>query len=383
VITHRNYIIIAVAFLVSIGIVMIFSCSVSVSDPSAAMPNLLKRLAFVLVSVAPFLLALKIDYHVYHKVAGVLLVIAIVLLAVILIPGLGSEINGARRWTRLIQTPLGVRIGFQPSDFAKLAIILFTASFLTRPGRDVKSLKETFLPLIGLVGLVCVLILIEPDVGTTLLTGAVVMLIALVAGVRLRYVAALAILVVPILCFHIVRTPYTHKRLAAFLEPDRYKDSLSYQPYQAKLALSAGGLLGVGIGNGRAKLGFVPQARSDFIYAIIGEELGLAGTVLILCLFGFLAYEGMVIARSATDTFGSLVAYGITMSITLQALINMAVVVGMVPAKGIPLPFVSSGGSSLFFTMISAGILANIASRCDEEAAAVVILESNEGSQEQ
>jgi len=361
----RNYIICIVAILVAVGIIMIYSSSITSGIAGRADSGLLRQLLFVLVSGLAFVAAMFFPYRKLEFLAVPLLVAGGLLLAGVLV--WGPLINGARRWYRV--GPLS----FQPSDFAKLALIIFAARFLAdrRAQDNIRSFRRTFLEIVAVTGAVTLLILAEPDFGTAVLIGVVIVAMMIVAGVPLRYVAGLGVLAAPAMYYMIASSYYRYLRLVSFFDPWKYARSHGYQLIHSYYALAAGGGVGVGIGEGRQKLAFLPGAGNDFIYSVIGEELGLVGCLIALALFVFLLWQGMAVARRAPSPFGSMLAFGITTMVTLQALLNVAVVTGSVPTKGIALPFISSGGSSLLFMMIGAGILVNIAGAAEAGPIAV------------
>jgi len=351
----RNYLICATAILVAVSIIMIYSSSITSGAAGRADSGLFRQMILVLVSASAFVVALRFPYRRLEHLALPMLAASCVLLVAVL--KFGPAINGARRWFRL--GPLS----FQPSDFAKLAIIMFAAKFLAdrQAQRQLASLKRTFLPLVAVTGVVVLLVLAEPDFGTAVLMGIVVVAMMVAAGVRLAHVAALGALSAPLIWYMVVSSPYRYQRLVSFLDPWKYSQSHGYQLIHSLFALAAGGPTGVGIGEGRQKLAFLPGATNDFIYSVIGEELGFVGCLVVLGLFVFFLWQGMSVAKRAPSFFGSVLAFGITSMVILQAAMNIAVVTGVVPTKGIALPFISSGGSSLLFMMAGAGLLVNIA----------------------
>jgi cell division protein FtsW len=282
----------------------------------------------------------------------------VVLLALVLVPGIGSRINGASRWLRI--GPLG--LGFQPSELAKLSLVIFLAAFLSERMGTLGSFRKTLLPAVGAIGLVCVLILPEPDIGTTALVAAVSWVILFMAGAKLRYLlspAPLAALVV----LKVATSAYARARIEAWLDPWKHARESGYHIIQSLIAVGSGGVWGVGLGASRQKLHFLPEASTDFIFAILAEELGLVGVTVVLFLYTVFIAVGLAIARRAADTGGTLLALGITSMIALQTIINIGVVTQVLPTKGIPLPFISSGGSATIFMLIGVGILYNVAKR--------------------
>ena len=279
-----------------------------------------------------------------------------VLLLAVLIPGVGRAAGGSARW-------IGVgSFSIQPSELAKLALILFAADVFSR--KDERSLREfshTALPMLPALGVLTILVIAQPDLGTTVLLGVIGFGMLFVAGAPLRYIVPVGAAGVALAAAAAVMEPYRRERVLAFLDP--WKDPLEtgYHTIQSLIALGSGGWLGVGLGARRQKWLYVPNAHTDFIYAILGEEMGLIGTFAVLGMFAFLIYLGIRVARAAPDRFGMLIAAGITIWIGAQALINMGAVTATLPVTGVPLPLVSFGGSSLVVSLVAMGIMTNIA----------------------
>ncbi len=282
----------------------------------------------------------------------------------VLLPGVGTERNGARRWLRVGP------VGFQPSEPAKIALLIAVAALAAARGERMKEFRAGFLPAMGIVGAAVGLILLEPDFGTAALVGAIGMVVALAGGVAPLPVAGVGLLGAAGGGFLIWQSPARLARVFAFLDPWAHREAAGYQVIHSLLSLGSGGLLGRGLGAGHQKLYFLPEADSDFVFAVIGEEFGLLGTLVVIFLFVALVRQGMRISATAPDLFGKLLAFGITTLIALQALIHIAVVTGSMPTKGITLPFVSSGGSSLVVVMAAVGILMNIGRRRGKRRAA-------------
>jgi cell division protein FtsW len=269
----------------------------------------------------------------------------------------GPEINGTRRWFAV------AGVGIQPSEAAKLAIILFTAAVLERRMERIGEPKQALVPILVALAPVLTLIMFQPDLGTAVVLLGIVAVMVFAAGLPWKYLAAAAAAVVPVVAAAVAFEPYRLRRLTAFLDPWSDRADSGYQAVQAQIAMGVGGLTGSGLGYGVQKLGYLPFPHTDFIYAVVGEELGLAGTTVLLVCFCVIAWRGLKAASRAPDTFGAFLALGLTAMISAQAFVNMSVVIGLLPTKGITLPFISAGGSSLITSLAGMGVLLNISQR--------------------
>jgi cell division protein FtsW len=354
-----NYLLLVatVAVLNVVGGVMVLSASSvsSLTDYGSAWYFFERQVAWTVVAAAAFMITARVDYHTWRRWIRPLLVVSVVLLLAVLLPGIGIEVAGARRW-------LGVGpIRFQPTEIAKLALLVFAADLLARRARDVHDWRKVLRPVLIVLAVLGALVLREPDLDSTivlLLIGATVLV---AGGVRLRHLAVFGGAAATAGTLLALAEPYRRARVFAFLNPSSGSSSTSYQISQSLIAIGSGGWTGVGLGAGRAKWLFLPNAHTDFIFAIIGEELGLVGCLLVVGLFLAFALLGTRAAVRAPDRFGTLLAAGITAWVVGQAAINIGAVIGLLPVSGIPLPFVSFGGSALVFTMVAAGILGNVA----------------------
>ncbi|HHY93213.1 MAG TPA: cell division protein FtsW, partial [Firmicutes bacterium] len=270
---------------------------------------------------------------------------------------IGVAGGGARRWLQV--GPLNV----QPSEVAKLCTVLFLAGFLAERGDRIRHFWRGLLPVLVVVGILCLLILKQPDLGTAVALAGTAGVMLFAAGADLRHLAGLGAAAVPVLWWAIMGEEYRRVRFLAFLNPAADPQGSGYHIIQSLYALGSGGLLGVGLGQSHQKFLYLPERHTDFIFAILGEEIGLLGTLAVLFLFFLLAWRGCRAAMLAPDRFGTLLAIGIISMVTLQALVNIGVVTGSLPITGIPLPFISYGGSSLVFSLASIGILLNISSQ--------------------
>ncbi|MBN1823178.1 MAG: putative lipid II flippase FtsW [Endomicrobiales bacterium] len=344
------------AILTVIGTVMVFSSSVIMADVRWQAPYLFvtKHVIWVLVGAAALFFFSNFKYYRLQDFAKPAVFAIVILLILVLF--VGSAKGGARRWFSL--GPLS----FQPSELAKLVLIIALADYLDRKKSKLKNWAGIAPPLI-LVGLFSFLVAMEPDLGTPLIMVIVGILLLFVGGTSVKYILALGAAVLPLVAFEIIRKPYRIQRIRDFLGSWGDINSGSYQLNQSLLALGSGGFFGKGLAQSQMKLLYLPEPHTDFIFPIIGEELGFAGTVFVILLFVFFAWRGWNISRKSADYFGSLLALGITLMISVQAVMNMAVSCGLVPTKGLPLPFVSFGGTALVLNLASVGILLNISKR--------------------
>jgi cell division protein FtsW len=360
----------ATLLLVGVSILMVYSASVVTAlDQKQDLGRFfLKQFAWAVLGVVLLLVVMRVDYHVYRRppvIWTALGVTTVLLLAVFLF----EERNGTQRWL------IFGNMSLQPSEFAKLAVIFFVAALLERRMHRVNDVPYAIVPIaivtLGLVGL----ILKQPDFGTSAVIIAIVGALLFAAGLSYRYVVGGLLLLLPAAAVLVVIEPYRIRRLMSFLNP--WDDPLGsgYQVIQALIAVGSGGLFGRGLMNGVQKMAYLPEAHTDFIFAVVGEELGLIGTTLILVSFVVIAWRGLRTALLAYDRFGALLAIGLTTMVAVQAFFNMSVNISIMPAKGIPLPFISSGGSSLLVNLVAMGILLNISQRGSPAAAGTAVEE--------
>ncbi len=351
---------VAIVFLlVVLGVVMVASTSMIYAEDFLGCGNFMRQLMWVALALVAMFVMMRVDYHLISKHAPWILAAAVLLLLAVLVPGIGTKINGARRWFRVAGFSL------QPSELAKFAVIIFVSAWLTQvPGRA-KSFRWGFLPVLGITGFAAALVVVEPDLGTAMLLMLVGVTLGILAGFRWIHIAPLVLPMVPFFYFFVWRVSWRHERLLAFMDPWKYYDGAGYQLCQALVALGSGGMSGCGPGMSQQKLGFLPEAVHDFVFAIFGEEFGFLGALLVLGLFIAFVWYGIKVAMHAKDVLGYLLASGVTLTIGLQAMINMAVVTGSVPTKGIALPFISYGGSSLFCLMCLVGLLLNVSRQAE------------------
>lgn len=349
---------IVTATLVVLGLVMILSASSvqSFATYGSSFMFFRRQLIGVVIGLVAFLFFAKVDYHRFRKVGHLMFLGCIALLVAVLIPGVGTVAGGSSRWI-----PLGP-LSFQPSELAKLALILFAADVFSRKKENVlEDLSHTLVPMLPALGIVTVLVMLQPDLGTTLLLGTIGMGMLFIAGAPLRYLVPMAGIGGTLAIGAALIEPYRRARVLAFLDP--WKDPLNtgYQTIQSLIALGSGGWFGVGLGASRQKWMYVPNAHTDFIFAILGEEMGLVGTFVVVGLFMFLVYLGVKVAQRARDRYGMLVASGITLWMAVQALVNMGAVTASLPITGVPLPLVSFGSTSLVISLAAMGLMVNIA----------------------
>jgi cell division protein FtsW len=344
--------------LTAMGIVMIFSSSAVLAAQKYGDPYfyIKRQVVWAGLGIISMLFMMKIDYRSLARLAYPLFFGTAVALAAALIPGVGRTVNGASRWIAVGQFTI------QPAEFAKLSLVIFFAAMLARKGEEGKlnDFLGTFAPLLGVLGFFFALIQLQPDLGTAMTIAMIVMLMFLAAGTRLAYLAGAAMVVAPVIALSMLTAEYRRRRLLTFLDPWEDSADAGYQIIQSFVALANGGKWGVGLGESQQKLYYLPEPHTDFIFAIIGEELGFAGAIGVLILFGVLVWRGLRAGLNAPERFGALVALGIAFAMATQTLINVSVTLGLLPTKGIPLPFISLGGSSLVMWLTGAGLLANI-----------------------
>ena len=343
--------------LICVGVVMIYSASsIYAWERYKDSAFFLKRhLAFLGIGLVLMFLVMLFDYRKLSRYAKPLLIISFVLLGLVLVPGLGREVSGARRWFRF------KFLSFQPSELANLAVLIYVADFISRKQDIIKSFIKGFMPPLCVLGATSVLILIQPDLGTVVALAGVVFIMLYISGVRVTHLLSVFLLSLPALYLLVFAVPYRRARILAFLNPWIDPKGSGFQIIQSQVAIGSGGIFGVGLGHSRQKLFYLPAAHTDFIFSIIGEELGLIGTLAVVFLFMIFILQGLKVIRNASDRFGYFLALGLVLMIALRAVINIGVSCGIFPTKGLPLPFISYGGSSFIFDMVAVGILINIA----------------------
>jgi cell division protein FtsW len=350
----------AVLLLLAFGIVMVFSSgAVFAAKKYGDSTYFLKReIIYAILGLGAMSFSLRTDYSVYRRLAYPLLGLSLALLIGVLL--IGSRAGGAIRWFRL--GPLS----FQPGELAKFALAVYLATLLARQAEKVKSFSVGFLPPLLITGFMMLLLLKQPDLGTAAIFGAVALGLLFIAGTRTSFLILAVLVAAPAGWKFIVSTPFRMRRMLAFLDPWAFRRDVGYQITESLISVGSGGVTGLGLGDGRQKLFFLPEAHTDFILSIVGEELGLLGILFVVGGFGVLVWRGLRAAFRARDVFGCYLAFGITAMFGLQALVNIGVVLGSLPTKGLPLPFISYGGSSLVVSLFMAGVLGNISARSPE-----------------
>lgn len=367
---HKNsydIILLLITFaLMGIGLVMLYSSSSIIAQQrfGDSMHFVKKQILFVLLGLAVLIVSKNLPYVLYRRFVYAILGISLLSLIIVLLPQVGHRVGGARRWLRFGP------ISMQPAEFAKLALIIYISYSLAKKKERVREFSVGYVPHLAVSALFIGLIVMQPDLGTAVTFAVLAFFLLFAAGVRLRYLMATGLVLIPLLALAIARKGYRWERLLAFLNPWRDPSDTSFQLLHSLLALGSGGPLGVGLGFGRQKLFYLPEPHTDFILAVIGEETGLVGVSIVLLLYALLIYKGVKISLTAPDRFGTYLAFGLTLTIGLQALINSAVVMGLLPTKGLPLPLISYGGSSLLTNLAAIGILMNISSYAKEQSQA-------------
>ncbi|MEE8449164.1 MAG: putative lipid II flippase FtsW [Thermodesulfobacteriota bacterium] len=345
--------------LVALGVAMVYSASSIVAqDKFGDGYFFLKRQSlYASLGLILMLLVARLRYLWWKRLALPLVIVSLLLLAMVLVPGLGVEVSGARRWLKF------AGFGLQPSELAKLALVVYLARLLVKKGDQIKGFIWGYLPILLFGGTFAGLILLEPDFGSAAMVILLAFVMLFVGGARLTHLAMTGLMALPATYLIIQTAPYRMERIMAYLDPWKDPQGVGFQMVQSYLAFGSGGITGLGLGNGRQKLFYLPEAHTDFIFSVIGEELGLIGVIAVVAAFAVIIIRGLRIAWNSSDAFGYYLALGLTSLIGFQAVINMAVVTGILPTKGLTLPFISFGGTSLILNMVSVGILLSISSR--------------------
>ncbi len=354
--------VVVVALLSLLGSVMILSASSvwAVEEAGSAFAVFIRQCMWLVISSAALLIGARLDYHRWARFVPLLVLGALGLLFAVLIPGIGMSVNGAQRW---------IGFGFvqlQPAEPAKFALIVFCAALVARNVHRVQELGVVLRPALVVLGMFAVLLMKQPNLGTTMILCAIVGGMLLWAGIPMRVLGVLGGAAVVLGTTFALSADYRRARVTGFLDPWENAGDSGYQTIQSLIGVASGGVSGTGLGASRAKWGFLPEAHTDFVFAIIGEELGLIGCLFVVALFAALIGLGLRIAERASDPFGAMLAVGVTTWFAVQGFVNVGAVLSLLPITGVPLPFVSFGGSSLVATMLAAGVLVNVAFQGEE-----------------
>lgn len=349
----------ATLVLVCIGTVMIYSSSVLLAaDRFGDEYHFLKKqIVFVVIGLLAMVVASRFPYHFWKRLAYPGIILSCLLLIILAVPGMGTTVGGATRWLKIGS------FSFQVSEAVKLAVVIFMAHYLTKKAEHLKEFFRIFMVPLVLTSVVVALILLQPDFGTAVIVTTTVIFMFFIAGGRVMHLAGLAAAIAPVAVFLLVRESYRVQRIMAFRSPWDDPSEKGYQIIQSFISFGSGGIFGVGLGNSMQKLFYLPEPHTDFILAVLAEEGGFIAVAVVILLFAVLLARGFMIAFRADTMFGTLLASGLTTLLALQGFVNMAVVMGLLPTKGLALPFISYGGTSLIMSMVMVGILINISSR--------------------
>ncbi|MFH1664945.1 MAG: putative lipid II flippase FtsW [Candidatus Omnitrophota bacterium] len=339
------------------GIVMIYSSSAVYADGvyGDSMYFVQKHLAYMAIGILAAVYCMAISVKKLRASAGGFMLIMILILIAVLVPGIGSKVKGARRWLRFFG------FGIQPSEIAKLALIVYIADFTSRKRHLIRNLRYGFIPPVFAIGLTSALILVEPDMGTSVAILFIGFMMLLVSGADMRHLLSVAASAIPVLLMAVIFAPYRMRRILSFRDPFSDARGAGFQLCQSFIALGSGGVTGVGLGESQQKLFYLPESHTDFIFSIIGEELGFLGAASVLVLFVLLIGAALRVSFKLKDTFASRVIFGISVMIAFEVIVNIGVSTGIWPTKGLPLPFISYGGSSIVAHLAAMGLFFNMA----------------------
>lgn len=355
-VTWDVWLLFAVFMLVGVGIVMLYSASAvmasqKLGDHFYLVSSQLQKLVLGLILL---LLGLKLDYRWYKRLIYPIFAGALIMLVLVLIPGVGVVQNGSRRWFSIMG------MSFQPVEVAKVAAIMYLAYSVSKKGKQMGRFTVGFIPHLFMIGVMVALLLRQPDFGSSVILLLMMMIMLFISGAKASYLFVFSCTGALGAYYAITENAYRMKRIMAFLDPWSYRQNIGYQISESLIAIASGGVSGKGLGNGTSKLGYVPELWNDFIATIIAEELGLVGVLFVVSLFVIFIWRGYRVALHAQDAFGAYLAFGLTSLVALQATANLCVVTALLPSKGLTLPFVSFGGSSLIMALFTTGILLNI-----------------------
>ncbi len=348
-----------VLLLVGMGIVMVYSASSALALKKFGSDYffLKRQAAFSLVGIVVLVAFSYIPFRFYRVMAYPVLAVSLIMLAAVAFSGWGVSAGGAMRWLQIGS------FQFQPSELARLALVIYMAYSMSKKGDLLRDFYVGFMPHVIVLGLFSVLLLIQPDFGSVVILAALTWIMLFVGGCRITHLMSVVLVMAPLAWLIMTQAEYRVKRLMSFLDPWQYRADEGYQIVHSLMAFGTGGITGAGLGKGYQKLFYLPEPHTDFIFSVVGEELGLIGVMVVILLYGIMLMRGVRIARHARDSFGALLAMGITVTIGLQVCINMGVALGLLPTKGLTLPFLSYGGTSLLINMAAVGIMMNIGAR--------------------
>jgi cell division protein FtsW len=349
----------SVLILLGIGVTMVYSASsvFAAKKYGSEYFFLKKQISGIAIGLTVMFLTANINYEHYKKLTYLIYGLALTTLICVFVPGLGFKANGATRWLRV------AGFSFQPAEFAKLAIVFYLAYSLDKKSDNLKNFSVGFLPHIIMTGIILAIILIQPDLGSVVIISTILFIMLFTAGVRTRYLFVSILLLLPVAYNLIMNVSYRRRRLLAYLNPLSDPTGAGFQLRQSFLALGSGGFFGMGLGGGKQKLFYLPEPHTDFILSVLGEELGFIGVSIVLILFSVIVYRGFKISLEAENLYGSLLALGLILIIGIQAGINAGVVMGLLPTKGLVLPFISYGRTAVIINLFAVGVLLNISSR--------------------
>jgi cell division protein FtsW len=353
---NTHSLVIPVLILIGIGILMVYSSTALISTRKygSGFHYLWNHLFTIFVGLVAMVFLSRINYQNLRPLTSILLIISLLLLILVFIPGIGLSTHGARRWIRLWPTT------FQPSELVKITMVLFLADYMDKNMHRMKDFRYGIMIPVGVMIVFQALILLQPDFGAVMSLGILTIGLLLLGGARLSHIGMLILLSLPTIYILLKIAPYRWERIKCFLDPWQEPFGCGYQLIQSFIAFGRGGILGLGIGGSKQKLFFLPEVHTDFIFSVIGEELGLVGVMAVLGLFLWIFIKGFKIANQTNDAFSYYLVIGLTLMIGSQAIINFAVSTGLIPTKGLPLPFISYGGSALLLNMAAIGVLINI-----------------------
>ncbi len=356
---YNLLILIPVILLIGLGLLMVYSASSNIAEHRFGDSNfyLKRQILFCFIGIIAMMVTRYIPCTLYQKLVYPLLLVSVALLALLFVPGLGRKVGGAYRWMSL------GGFSFQPSEMVKFSLAVYLAYSMSKKGTDLALFTKGLLPHMLVVGTFMVLIYLQPDLGTAVIIGVWTLVLLFVGGVRILQLFALFLLAAPVVIWMIWHAEYRLRRIMAFMNPWDDPRGIGFQIIHSFLAFGSGGIFGAGLGNSKQKLFYLPEPHTDFALSIMGEELGFVGVTATIALFGVLIMGGIRIALNAKDLYSSYLALGLTCFLGLQVIVNMAVVLGLLPTKGLTLPLISYGGSSLVMTLAGIGVLLNISSR--------------------